>query len=138
MKTKFFFILALLTLVFVFSCENWPFDINCDDCYQIEPDSADLVIRLTIDEVNPFVPVVFYKGNVESNNIEWIDTFISETATLYSKVGQYYSIEAKYLTGNGDTIIAIDGGKIKTTFIRDACDVDCWVVRGGKLDVRVN
>ena len=140
MKNNKIYILVILALTIVFSCENSPstFNVNCDECYRNKPDSADLIIKLTINKENPFVPVVFYKGDVESNNIEWVDTFILETATLYSKIGQYYSIEAKYITEKGDTIIAIDGGKLKTVLVRDVCDTDCWVIKGGKLDVRVN
>ncbi len=140
MRKNKIFILTILVLMIIFSCENIPsaLNVNCEECYRNKPDSADLVIQLTIDKENPFVPVVFYKGNVESNNIEWVDTFISETATLYSPIGQYYSIEAKYLTEKGDTIIAIDGGKLKTTLVRDVCDSDCWIITGGKLDIRLN
>jgi hypothetical protein len=132
-------LLTILTFIIVFSCENTPlnFNVDCNECTTYEPDSADLTIYLTIDESNPYVPVVFYRGNVEENVVEWVDTFYAETWYLKSRVEQFYSIKATYKTTEGDTIIAIDGDKLKTTFVTDVCENDCYVVKGGKLDVRL-
>ncbi len=129
---------TVLFILFIFSCEQNPFifDVNCDECYFDRPDSADLIVDITINEDNPFVPLVFYKGKVEEDNIEWIDTAYSETLYLYSPVDQYYSIKAFYKSGV-QTIIAVDGDKLKTTQVSDVCDYDCWIIRGGILDVRL-
>lgn len=130
--------LISLFIILVFSCEQNPFifDVNCDECYFEKPDSADLIVDITINEENPFVPLIFYKGKAEEGNIEWIDTAYSETLYLYSPVDQYYSIKAFYKSGE-QTIISIDGDKLKTTRVSDVCDYDCWVIRGGILDVRL-
>jgi len=132
-------ILIFLFIILIFSCEQNPFvfDVNCDECYFEKPDSADLIVDITINEENPFVPLIFYKGKVEEGNIEWIDTAYSETLYLYSPVNQYYSIKAFYKSGE-QTIISVDGDKLKTTQVSDVCDYDCWVIRGGILDVRLN
>ncbi|MGC9344617.1 MAG: hypothetical protein ACP5E3_18065 [Bacteroidales bacterium] len=131
-------IAALLSIIVVFSCDQDPFvfDVNCDECYFNEPDSADLIVDITINEENPFVPLVFYRGEVDENNIEWIDTAYTETLYLYSPVNEYYSVKAFYKSDN-QTIIAIDGDKLKTSRVSDVCDYDCWVIRGGTLDVRL-
>lgn len=133
---------TIFTILFIFaaifSCEKNPFifDVNCDECYLNEPDSADLIVDLTINKENPFVPLVFYRGEIEDNNIEWIDTAYSETLYLYSPVEEYYSIKAFYKSGS-QTLIAVDGDKLKTRKVSDVCDNECWVIRGGILDVRL-
>lgn len=129
---------SILSLIIIFSCEQDPFifDVNCDECYINEPDSADLIVDLTINEENPFVPLVFYRGEVDENNIEWIDTAYSERLYLYSPVNEYYSIKAFYKSGD-QVLIAVDGDKLKTSRVSDVCDYDCWVIRGGILDVRL-
>jgi hypothetical protein len=125
-------------IIFTFSCEQNPFifDVDCDECYVEQPDSADLIVDITINEENPYVPLVFYKGDIEEGNIEWVDTAYTETLYLYSPVDQYYSIKAFYKSGS-QTIISVDGDKMKTTLVSDVCDYDCWVIRGGILDVRL-
>lgn len=132
--------IAILTLFFLitFACEQDPFvfDVNCDECYINEPDSADLIVDITINEENPFVPLIFYRGEVDDDNIEWIDTSWSETLYLYSPVDEYYSIKAFYKKGE-QTIIAVDGDKLKTSLVSDACETDCYVIKGGILDVRL-
>ncbi len=131
-------IITVILLIIGFSCEEDPFvfDVNCDECFTSEPDSADLIVDITINEENPFVPLVFYRGDVEEDNIEWIDTSYSETLYLYSPVNEYYSIKAFYKSGS-QTIIAVDGDRMKTTRVSDVCDYDCWVIKGGTLDVRL-
>ena len=131
-------LIVIFLLVLAFSCEQDPFvfDVNCDECFFYEPDSADLIVDLTINEENPYVPLVFYRGEIEEENIEWIDTAYSETLYLYSPVGENYSIKAFYKSGT-QTIIAVDGDKMTTSRVSDVCDYDCWVVRGGILDVRL-
>ncbi len=131
-------VLTYIIILLAFSCEQNPFvlDVNCDECYYEKPDSADLIVDLTINEENPYVPLVFYKGKVEEGLIEWIDTAYTETLYLYSPVEQYYSIKAFYKSGE-QTIISVDGDKLGTTQVSDVCDYDCWVIRGGILDVRL-
>ncbi|MBE0652820.1 MAG: hypothetical protein IH594_03420 [Bacteroidales bacterium] len=130
----------IIALITVFSCENMPFlfDVDCDPavCTLNEPDSADLIVSLTINGENPYVPLIFYRGKIEDNIIEWIDTSFSETLYLYSPVNEYYSIRAFYKSGT-QAIIASDGDKLKTVRISDVCEYDCWIIRGGILDVRL-
>jgi hypothetical protein len=129
---------TLISLLIIFSCEQNPFvfDVNCDECYFNEPDSADLIVDITINEENPFVPLIFYRGEADDNNIEWIDTAYTETLYLYSPVNEYYSIKAFYKSGD-QTLIAVDGDKLRTSRVSDVCDYDCWVIRGGILDIRL-
>ena len=130
-------IILFVFLVLAFSCENTgTFGVDCNECYNFEPDSADLIVYLTINAENPYVPIKIYRGDVENKQLDWVDTAYSKEYHLYSAVDQDYSIEATYRKGNGK-IIAIDGDKITTSLVTDVCSSDCWLVKGGILDVRL-
>lgn len=135
---KLFFISSLIITIFGSTCtkENSSFNINCDECYYIQPDSANLVVNITINSENPSVPLVFYRGKVEDGIIEWVDTSSSPRLELYSPVNDYYSVEAIYKNGD-KIIIAIDGTRLKLKHVSDVCDRDCWIITGGILDVRL-
>lgn len=97
MKTKTLFILS--TIILLMLCckrEFFTFDVNCSNCDPIRPDSADLIVKISIDEENQAVPLIFYKGKVEEGIIEWIDTSYTDIFYLYSRVDEYYSVKAKY------------------------------------------
>jgi len=134
-------IVLLIILVFgvvLISCEEITTDtsVDCGECYQEAPEWGDLKIEVTINEENEEVPVVIYKGRVEDSVVEWVDTATVEDYRIDVPVNEYYSVTAKYRSGDM-TITAIDGDKIKTKYITDECDEDCYVIRGGDMDVRL-
>lgn len=137
MKIKVIFAFILLSISF-FSCkrELFTFNVNCDECHTVEPDSADLIVRITINEENEAVPLIFYKGKAENGIIEWVDTSYTTTLYLYSRVNEFYSVRAKYKKGD-KTIYVIDGDKLITKLVSDVCERDCWIVKGGILDVQL-
>jgi len=122
--------------VATFSCEQQIFDfnINCDDCYYPKPDTAELIMNFTINEENPSVPYILYLGDIEDNKIDFIDTAYSEKIYLPSKIDVDYSVRAFYKKGS-QTIIAVDGDKLKTSRANDVCDYECWLIKGGILDL---
>ena len=137
-KNLFWTVLFSLILIISLSCdrEMFYFNINCDECYSYKPDSADLIVKISIDEENQSVPLVFYRGKIEEGIVEWIDTAYSGTLYLYSPVDEYYSIKA-YYKRDGETIIAVDGNKLVTSLVTDVCENDCWIIKRGILDVRL-
>ncbi len=136
-----FYIFLLLLIIILFSCERDTkfslFDkFDCSECYQIKPDSADLTVKITINNENPRVPLVIYKGKIEDQVIDYIDTAINSDYYLWVKVDEYYSVEAKYKSGN-KTIIAVDGDKIKAKKNSSECDETCYWIKGGYINVRL-
>ena len=116
--------------------EDLDFYIDCYDCLDVAPDSADLIVYLTINEENTSVPLVFYRGDYEDNEVDWIDTAYTDTLYLYSEVGMKYSVKANYQQA-GETVIAIDGDKLRVVDGEGECYPPCYVIRGGTLDVRL-
>jgi len=136
-------ILSLIILyILTFSCEEGDLNVDCDDCYTSKPDSADLIVYLTFNALNDSIPLIFYRGMVDKNQVEWTDTAAVQDYPdgeyyLYSPVDEYYSVKATYKRKNGNTVIAVDGDKLKTRNMTGVCDTDCWVIKGGILDVRL-
>jgi len=117
------------------ACDEYMGIVDCDECYSIEPDSADLIIYFTINNDHPEVPLIVYRGNIE-NDTDWIDTAITSPYYLYSEIDQFYSVKAEYKVG--DRIInVVDGGTIKAKHVSESCDVECWVITGGELNAEL-
>ena len=81
-SSSIFFCLA----IFMLSCEK-PNPVNCEDydfsdCYLDEPEWDFIYLKVTINDQNPYVPIVIYKGNFEDNNIEWVDTAYSSDYSI--------------------------------------------------------
>ncbi len=131
--------LSILVLIIIaFSCDggNSTIEVNCAECYVNEPDSFELEVELTINSVYDSAYLVFYTGNIESGKLSWEGWVFTPTFYHLVPVDNDYSVKASY-TNNGKTIIAVDGDKMVSRFMIDACDVDCWIVKGGYLDVRL-
>ena len=119
-----------------FQCDKIELHVDCSDCYQIEPEWGDLFVKLTINDENDFVPLVIYRGNIENDDIEYIDTAYYKEYYLQVPLNKYYSVMAEYISGQ-DTICAVDGDKIRTKKNYDDCDEECYIVKGGIIDVRL-
>ncbi|MFW6371308.1 MAG: hypothetical protein ACOC10_08910 [Bacteroidota bacterium] len=135
-KTKVVRIIIVLFMASLpfFACES--LYVDCNECYFYEPDSADLFVQVTINDENPFVPLIFYKGNVRDSVVEWIDTATAENFFLFSPVHQFFSVVAKYRVGD-KVIFAIDGDELKTNYQADVCTETCYTITGGEMDVRL-
>lgn len=130
------FILMLITGNY-FSCNEYlGLTVDCSECYTIEPDSADIIIYLTINDIYPSIPITVYKDQVEDKRIEHIDTAMMSPYKHYVPVNQYYSVKAEYKSGDR-IIYAVDGDKIKTRFVSESCEYDCWVISGGIINVKL-
>lgn len=116
--------------------EDWIFEVNCNDCYGYEPDSASLIVRLTINAENDSVPLTFYKGAFEEGNIDWLDTATTDELYLNSEINSEYTVVATYRSGD-KTIKAIDGDKMHLYNAADECGSPCYIVKGGIFDVRL-
>ena len=116
--------------------EDWMLSIDCADCYGYAPDSADLIIKLTINAENDSVPLTFYLGDYEDGVIDWQDTATSEEFYLYSKMNSSYTVRATYHSGN-KFIEAFDADDMELYNAAEECGSPCYIVKGGIFDVRL-
>lgn len=130
---------GLLMVTIHFSgCEQEDLDyvIDCDNCMESMPDSADLIVYVTLNDENPFVPLVYYVGNFEDGAVDYSDTAYADTMYLYSKVGEIYSVKATYQV-NGEPLVAVDGDKLRIIDAQGDCAPPCYFIRGGTFDLRL-
>lgn len=116
--------------------EDWLIEINCNDCYGSKPDSANLVVHITLNAENDSVPLTFYRGSYEEGEIDWQDTATTEDFYLYSSVGSMYTVRATYRSGNR-IIEAFDADKMTIYNGDDQCGSPCKIVKGGIFDLRL-
>jgi hypothetical protein len=132
--------LLIFFMVFLTRCErdeplNWG-PIDCSTCYQDKPDFGPLQIYVSINKENPFVPLIIYRGDIESNVIEYIDTAYSSDWLIDVPVDEYYSVVAEYKEGP-NTIFAVDGDKFQLEKNSSDCDAECYYFKGGYIDVQL-
>ena len=135
---KWAFGVLIFFLVFLAGCErNEPLEsFDCATCYQDKPDWGPLQIMVTINNDNPYVPLVIYRGDIESNDIEYMDIAYSSEYTVDVPPDKYYSVTAEYKDGS-KTIFAVDGDKLKMKKNIKDCDKECYYFKGGYIDVRL-
>ena len=130
------FLLLLFTGIFCSCNEYMGMTVDCSECYTVEPDSADIIIYLTINDKYTEVPITIYKDQVDDNRIEYVDTVSVSPYYFFVQINQDYSVKAEYKY-DGKTIYAVDGDKLMTKHVSESCDEECWVITGGTMDVRL-
>lgn len=135
-------LILLFTLIFFQSCEqsflSSPEDcLNYDysDCNTSEPSMVPMNIKLTINAENPQVPITIYKGKLEGYDTVLSDTVGSASYIALLLPDNYYTVEARYKSGN-NIIYAIGGDNIKKIH-KQVCDSVCWTVQEGNVNVEL-
>ena len=137
-KTYIKAILIFVLITLAGSCNEYlGLNVDCDNCWGFKPDSADLLIYLTVNQDHSEVPVTIYRGNFEDGVVDYVDTARESTYTLYSAVDQYYSVTAEYKV-DGKTIIAVDGDVMKAKDASSSCDFECWIITDGEFSLQLN
>lgn len=134
--------LSLITLAFILlagqfaGCEpeDWSLQTDCNECYDYQPDSAKLIVYVTINAEYDSVALTFYRGPFEDGIIDWQDTATTGEFFLYSEIAREYSVRATYHSG-AKTIIAFDQDKMRLSDNGEECGYPCYIVKGGIFDV---
>ncbi len=121
--------ITLSFILFLFAyCEEKVFtwDVDCDECYTIKPDSVDLIINWTKNADYQEIPLLLYKGKAEEG--EFIDTFycFEDPAYIWVKADEEYSAKVIY-ESEDRTVMVVDGTRQKLKHVSDICDEPCWV-----------
>ena len=135
-----FIILVMIFLISATSCnpEEWQV-VDCAECYIDRPAEAEINIKVTINNLNPSVPLSIYSGRIEEEILVHADTIRNSEWSIILPADRYYTIAATYRShvheiGN---VTAIDGNFVRTEKVRTACDEPCWVLRGNNFNVRL-
>jgi len=132
---KIFFV--SLFLLIPFGCEDMEaLFVDCDECYDENPEVADLTIKFAINDENPYVRYILYSGTYDSGDTIAIDTSYTSEVVWSLDTDKYYSVKAEYTKG-ARTIFAVDGNELRTKKDRSSCDRECYIILGDELDVRL-
>jgi hypothetical protein len=118
--------------------EEWE-TIDCSECFVERPSTAEINVKLTINNINPTVTINVYRGRIEEEVIEFSETVRSETWSMFLPADHYYTVTATYSSHNQEisNVTAIDGNYVRTKRVRSVCDEPCWVVQGNNFNVRL-
>lgn len=111
-------------------------EIDCSECYRTRPENGELIIHVTINEENPEVPITIFRDRIEAGRVRLRDTAYEKTVYVEVPLNHYYSVKADYKVGN-DSVFSVDGDEFKTYRITDQCDTICWIIKGGKFNLRL-
>jgi hypothetical protein len=143
MRFKYFritFCLSFIVGLILSACTSSGSDegLYCIDCKPEEPDSANISVKITINNENPKVPIVIFKSKFNrTGNLDTVyaDTLSYSAFILKVKLNNFYSVKATYKSGSRK-IHAIDGGWFDTKELT-GCPKDCWQTVGGSYDLRL-
>lgn len=131
-------VFLLYSSMFFPSCEDQYSECTEDDyadCNTIEPNEAEIVVYVTINEENRKVLLTIYDGKIDDNKIIAYDTAYEEEHFYWLRLGNYYSVTAKYKSGD-KVIYAVDGNEMYKES-RRLCDSTCWDIEGGIYDLKL-
>ena len=134
------FVFALFVALTLWCCsvDDAEGSLYCYNCITTEPDTAEMVIKLTINEQNPAVQLTIYQGEFNTsgqNEVLRIDTITVSNYTIYMHTNKTYSVTATYQSGNRK-IMAVDGGVFNRQE-QTGCETTCWQLIGGSYDVQL-
>jgi hypothetical protein len=115
--------------------EDWIIDVDCNECFGSQPDSAALIIRLTINKENPAVPLTFYRGSTDGE-IDWLDTATTAEWYVDAEVWTEYTVKAEYRSGS-TYVIAFDSDQMTLSDFGTDCGDPCYIIKGGIFDVEL-
>ena len=116
--------------------EDQILDVDCGECFSYQPDSAILIVRVTINSEYDSVPLTFFRGPFEQGEIDWQDTATTEEFRLKSEMDREYTVRAIYRSGDR-TIIAFDSDEMVLQDAADECGYPCYLVKGGIFDLQL-
>ncbi len=113
-------------------CTQWDYN-NCKTEW---PNRGEVEIKVSLNSENRLVRIRFYEGDFKKGNLLWEKSYNRELVTEFLDTEKNYSFTASYLTSNGDTIIAVDGGRLGVRTYR-TCELTCYDLKKLKIDLRL-
>ncbi|MCK6541669.1 hypothetical protein L6Q79_03180 [bacterium] len=115
-------------------------DNDCDpkpsDCHETKYSYGYLNINLTINQKNDSVLIRIFRGDFDNKDILF-EKFVYENTFSYQlPTEEYYSVVARYIQNDGDTVLAVDADDIEND--RESyCDGDCYELDNGSIDLKL-
>lgn len=128
--TRFLFLLSLTAL---FSCEEKGVYIICSDCFENEPVTAELNIKIEKGLTTP-ATIRIYERNLEDSILIYSTQTVSKNFYHSVSLNRKYTITATYEFSD-NTYIAVDSATPRVKYSKDQCDNPCYWVYDRLLDL---
>lgn len=115
--------------------EDWIINPDCNDCFSLKPDSAKLIVYLSINAENDSIPLTFTRGDSQGE-MDWQDTATMSEFYLDAAVGSVYTVKAEYSVAS-KTVLAFDADIMTLKDYGDECGSPCYIIKGGIFDLRL-
>ncbi len=117
---------------------------DCDSCFSSKPEFGIFQVDLSDKTLDQGVVVKVFKGKYTEkmqydDSQIYLDTAHNTPYAVKDEVplDEYYSVVAEYIV-DGKKYSVVDGDKIRAYSIKNTCNTDCWIIRGGKADCRLH
>ena len=128
-------IISFLILIFIFSCEDQAFIVQCSDCTTEEPVTADLDADLDPDYYYACL-VQIWEGNLEDSILFVSYPAYKNTFTWNVTINKKYTLTATYNVSN-DKYIAVDSATPRVKYEKSQCNDPCFFLYDKKCDLRL-
>ncbi|HOU95241.1 MAG TPA: hypothetical protein PLN06_01265 [Bacteroidales bacterium] len=137
---KYISYILFIFLAVVFSCDENPLLISCDECSETEPDYATLRIKLDKNirnEFSPSVVVRIYEGKLEDNIL--IDSYYvpASDCKINVALNKKYTVTATYTDERGIVYIAVDSAYPRVKYEKTQCKDPCYYVYDKTINLRI-
>lgn len=123
-------ILFISTVCF-FSCEEFDSIVKCSECKYEEPQSAELLIKISsiawFNYGSTPVTIRIYEGNLEDDILKASFITTTDETSYIVSLNKKYTVTATYDIDD-DTYIAVDSAIPRVKYIKDQCDEPCYYV----------
>ncbi|MBA4322168.1 MAG: hypothetical protein C0408_05060 [Odoribacter sp.] len=135
---KFANYIFLIALLFIFSCEEQVFFVNCKDCHPEEPMEISLDVKLNRFTNDPYNAVVkVFEGSLEDNILKATYYVTVNDLIVKVNINKKYTLTATYIKNNGSTYTAVDSTTPRVKYEADLCEKPCYYVYNKKIDLRL-
>lgn len=124
--------------IFMFSsCIESNDSETCDysNCNTIYPSEGVMKVKVSEEYIQEGVPISIYDGYFDNGTLLKRDTLYTSEKKYYLSPEMYYSVAAEYHR-NGETVYAIDGGRISIRSNK-ICDSVCYSVQDLTINVKL-
>jgi hypothetical protein len=129
-------------MILSMGCQKMSQNITVEDCSQYNYEGCDpfyteafVILELTFDDENPYVPIEIYEGDLEDNKLVFADTSYKNLDSISMEFNIDYTVKATYKK-DGKTIYAIDQDKA-IRWDQNVCDSVCWHYIDAEVDLRL-
>jgi hypothetical protein len=125
----------LIILILVFSCEEQGIFVNCSDCVEEEPLTAELTADLDPQYFYSAV-IEIWEGNLEDSISVGKFTVFSKSFSQQVVLNKKYTITATYWVDNA-IYIAVDSATPRVRYDKSQCENPCYFIYDRRCNLKL-